>query len=610
MTVFNFLTDSLVNFVSGLGTGRDKSASAQYVATPAKTNQELLAFYRSSWLAKKVVQIPAFDSFRKWRNWQASSDEITLLEAEEKRLFFKQKLYEARWKARLFGWCAVYISDGTSNPELPLNPERIAKNGIKFLNVMPSWHFVHDNLDWDKDPESATFGQPLFYRTSPQSTANGIMLPEIRIHPSRLVIFKGDPSPDNGEIGGVGLSQTFMQGESVLEGRYTAILNADSAAANVASLIYEAKTDIVRIPNLMENLRSSAYAERLMTRFTLAERGKGINGTLMLDKEEEYTQKNVSLTGLDSLIDRFMQLSAGASDIPVTRLLGVSPGGLNATGEHDLRNYYDFVQALQENEITPAILTLDECLIRSALGSRPAEVHYVWASLWQVSDKERADIGKIGSGIIKELADTGLYPQEALANAGANFMVENSVLPGFTDMIDEAGGLPDYSFDTPSDKPKDEQPQEQQVFDATPKTLYVCRYVKNYSAIVAHYRRQGITIENPSKLHVTVLHSSRPIDWFSVGEAWQAEIKLDGGARDHEEFGVEGKPKHLVLLIKSNELEWRHQVFIDKGASHDFEDYQPHITILPKVEQMPDLSTIEPYRGEIVLGAEMFEEIR
>lgn len=610
MGALNYIRDTLVNVVAGLGTGRDKASQAQYISNLGLTDQQLVAFFRSSWLARKIVTIPAFDSFRKWRNWQAEGDEITLLEAEEKRLQLRQKIYEARWKARLFGWCAIYISDGTADTTLPLDPAKIGKQGIEFLNVMPKWHFTNDNLTVERDPRSPNYGEPTFYKTAQLSTAAGLLLPQIDIHPSRLVIFRGDPTPDNGEIVGVTISPIFMQGESVLQGRHTAIRDADATAANVASLIYEAKVDVISVPDLMESLRDPAYAERLLGRFSLANTAKGINGTLILDAMETYTQKSANLSGLEGLVDKFLQMCAGASDIPVTRLLGVSPGGMNATGEHDLRNYYDFVQALQENEITPALQILDECLIYSAFGNRPKEVHYIWASLWQISDKERTEIGKVGSEIIKNLHDTGLYPPEALANAGTNFMVENSVLPGFGDMIDEAGGLPDFDFEPEIVEPVVPARPKLAVVDGVPKSLYVCRYVINHAAVAAHYRRQGITIADPANLHATIIYSEVPLDWFSVGEAWQSEIKIYGGARDHDVFGKEGGSKHMVLLIKSNEFEWRHANFLEKGAISDFPEYQPHITILGKNDELPDLSTVEPYRGELIFGPEMFEETK
>ena len=83
------------------------------------------------------------------------------------------------------------------------------------------------------------------------------------------------------------------------------------------------------------------------------------------------------------MLDRFLQSVSGAADIPGTRLLGQSPAGMNATGESDLRNYYDRLQAM---------FRMDEALIRSALGSRPADVYYDWAPLWGMSEKEKADV--------------------------------------------------------------------------------------------------------------------------------------------------------------------------------------------------------------------------
>src|SRR5690606_6151383 len=106
------------------------------------------------------------------------------------------------------------------------------------------------------------------------------------------------------------------------------------------------------------------------------------------------------------------QLVSGAADIPITRFLGQSPGGMQSTGESDIRNYYDRIKAGQELEMRPAMAVLDECLIRSALGSRPADLFYTWRSLWQSSEKERADIGKTTADTIKTLSDTKLIPED------------------------------------------------------------------------------------------------------------------------------------------------------------------------------------------------------
>jgi phage-related protein (TIGR01555 family) len=182
-----------------------------------------------------------------------------------------------------------------------------------------------------------------------------------------------------------------------------AIKNADSTAGNIASLIFEAKIDIIKIPGFTENIGNKAYEDAILSRYTLANTIKGINGTLLLDAEEEYESKSAQLAGLTDVLTAFMQIVSGAADIPVTRLLGQSPAGMNATGTSDMKNYHDRIQSIQELELTPAMGRLDECIIRSATGSRDEAIYYELAPLEQMSEKEKADIFKTKSDAARAL---------------------------------------------------------------------------------------------------------------------------------------------------------------------------------------------------------------
>lgn len=60
----------------------------------------------------------------------------------------------------------------------------------------------------------------------------------------------------------------------------------------------------------------------ILERYTLANMSKGINGTLMHDKEEEgYETKSANFANLPEVLDRFLQIVSGATDIPATHLL-------------------------------------------------------------------------------------------------------------------------------------------------------------------------------------------------------------------------------------------------------------------------------------------------
>lgn len=597
--VIAFPRDHLMSLVSRMGTERDKAASTFY-ATPTWTDQQLVDAYRGSWLPQKIVNIPALDSCRKWRNWQADAKKISLIEAEEKRLNIRGKVLDARIKARLFGGAAIFIGDGSARLDQPFEPERIGKGGIRYLTVMTSRALKAGEID--RDPASETYGKPKDYTIT--SGTNG----QVTIHPSRLVLFVGAPRPDDDLVGGI----QDGWGDSVLVAAMEAIKNADATPANIASLVFEAKVDVIQVPELMASLADPAYEQRLLNRFALAATAKGINGTLILDKEEEYTSKSASFATLPDVIRSFLEIAAGAADIPLTRLLGTSPGGLQSTGQTDLRNYYDRVQAAQELEMQPPLQRLDEALIRSALGSRPEDIHYRWAPLWQVSETELAEIGAKNATTISTLAATGLFPPEGLANSAANMLVENGILPGLDQAIEDAGGLPDYEMEAEKEAEAERQRLEasrKSMGDAAPRSLYIRRDVLNAAEIVAWAKGQGFeTVQQD--LHVTIMHTRTPMDWIKVGsgDEWTgSDGKMEiaaGGPRLMERFG-----EAVVLQFASSRLTWRHEDIKRMGAETDHPEYQPHITISWQADDL-DLSKVQPYQGKILLGPEVFEEVK
>lgn len=435
MASFRF-ADSLRNLVANLGTARDKASHSHY-GVPVLSDFEATNAYRGSWLPRKIVDIPAMDATRNWRNWQAEADDISALEAEEQRLGLRAKVQEAMKKARLYGGAGIYIGTGDSDPSKPLNPERIGLQGIRHLNVMT--RRVLQAGEVERDPESPLYGLPSHY------TLQGAGR-RVEIHPSRLVVLTGamhpDPETATGDEAG--------WGDSVLTAVMGAIKHADGTAANVASLVFEAKVDVFKIPGLMQGLADAGgeYERQLLDRLMLAATAKGINGALIMDAEESYEQKSANFAGLTDILNSALQIVSGAADIPVTRLLGQAPGGLNSSGESDIRNYYDRIHAMQELEVAPALHTLDECLIRSAIGTRPEEVFYDWRSLWQTTDKERADIGKVVADTIKVIDETGLLPDAVWSKTAANMLVEAGIAPGLEAALEE--------FGEPDDGPDDE----------------------------------------------------------------------------------------------------------------------------------------------------------
>ncbi|NTG48591.1 DUF1073 domain-containing protein [Agrobacterium rhizogenes] len=608
--VIHLVRDGLMSLASRMGTERDKAATTFY-AQPLLTDEQIIAAYRGSWLPRKIVDIPALDSCRKWRNWQAQDDQIETIEAEEKRLNVKGKVLEAYKKARLFGGAALYIGTGDADPSQPLDTERLGKAGLKYLTVMTRRQIAAGEID--RDPASEWFGKPKVYTVS---GANGTQL---TVHPSRLVVLTGAMAPD--EEFNFALTQGW--GESILTATLDAIKNADSTAGNIASLIFEAKIDIIKVPQFSANIGNQAYEDAVLRRYSLANTIKGINGTLILDSEEEYESKNASFAALTDVLMAFMQIVSGAADIPVTRLLGQSPAGLNSTGDSDMKNYHDRIQSMQELELSPAMTRLDECLIRSATGARDPGIYYSWAPLEQMSEKEKADIFNTKATAARTLVGTTsgqeIIPREALSDALVNTFVEDGSLPGLEAAIEEYGKL---SEQEPSEEElaaaaaaqAASQPKPgantQQAADAAPRTLYVSRKVTNAADIIAWAKGQGFKTTLPADdLHVTVMYSPTAVDWMQAGQdAWNDDGTLTippGGPRVVSQFGQGA----IVLEFSSAALSWRHEELKRIGAEPTYPEYAPHITITYEPGDV-DVDKVEPYRGAIKFGPEIFAEVK
>lgn len=594
-------TDSLRSLITGMGDPTlDKSSSVFYADRFLSDNQ-IHAAYRNTWLAKKIVNIPALDALRKWRNWQADQGQITLIENEEKRLGLQKKLLQCKTLARLWGGAVIFIGDGTDAAQ-PWEPERVGKGGLRYLTVMSRREMISKELD--QDPESPSYGMPVGYTIS-----NGRSFTDI--HPSRVVIQIGDELPDPWN------TYTANQGwgDSVLQSVFTAVTQADSTAANIASLVFEANVDVYKIQDLMEHMSSAPYRQKLIDRFTLANIGKSVSRALITDADEEYDRKQIAFTGLPDVLQQFLILVSGAADIPLTRLLGQSPSGLSSTGEHDMKNYYDRVSSIQTLEIGPAMVNLDEALIRSALGSRPAEIYYNWNELEQMNDKERAEIGKMKADAANILVTTGLFMPEELRESVGNQLVEDGFYPGLGELLKKNGEkLPEFDLERRASEAgvnalENPEPSPQApITDAAPRTLYMRRDVLNGAEIAQWFKDQGVPdVYAPESMHVTVVYSKTAIDWMKMGQAWEGRLEIpEGGPRVMDKFGDAGDV--LVQLFASRELQWRHEQAKEMGATSDHPEYQAHISISLRGADI-DLVNIKPWQGPILLGPEIFEEI-
>lgn len=575
--------DTLTNLVSGLGTDRDKATGGRFVVEYLERSQ-LEAMYVSDWLAGAIVDAPADDMTRKWRRWLGAKKAVAALGRLEVSLGVRRKVNRALKHAGAYGGGAILIGTGDRDPSKELSIDRLPKGGIKYLHSL-SRHEIWAG-EMDRDPLSPYFGEPTYYELA-SPTKGGV-----RIHPSRVVRFLGLPHLETSrELDGWGMP--------IYQRAYDAVRNVASTAAGLASLVQEAKVDVVKIERLTENATDAGWRERMLARLALAAKAKGINGMLLLDALEEYEQKKLSLADIPGVATSFLEMASGASGIPLTRLLGKSPGGLGSNGDGEDRHYYDRISARQENELRPALSRLDRALARH-VGADPDGLTYEWEQLWQHDEADWAEIGLKRAKAAETWRKTGLIPFEALAKGAQSALVEDGTYPALAEALETAPPVKEPPTPAPSARPIAAR-------DSAPRTLYVKRTVRNADEILAWARSQGFHATlRPEDLHVTVAFSRRPVDWGALHQLPAGMLTVSGGPREVKRLGDKGA---VVLRFDSRALAMRWAELLDGGASWDHPGYQPHVTLTYAAPQGLDPASVEPYHGPIVLGPEEFAEV-
>lgn len=423
-----WITDSLRGAMEAVGRLLPPTTPTTTALPGAFTHQLAFAAYMSSGMMRKVITIPAEDRVREWRDWQAEKEQIELLEAEEVRLGLASKVKQAEVLRGTGGGALILVTAG--DHDQPLIPDAIRKGGLVAINVVSRWEITP--RDFDKDLASPSYRQPQRFTISTDGK-------EQVIHPSRVIPFRGDPIPAGTAIDDV----EAYWGDCRLLRVYTEVQRSDDTQAWFASLVRKAKLLRIGIPDLIDLLSTPEGQQKLNERVALIAQGEStLNATVYRssaandDPGEKLDDYQITWNGIPAVMDAFDQRVAAVSDIPFTRLMGRSPAGMNATGQHDTDNWNRTVTTGQKLELRPNLEQLDPILIRSA-GVDPAGVTWRFAPLWTPSEKEEADTFNVTMDAMTKLQATATIPDEAFAKGMQNLMAEREYVPGLDQALAE-----------------------------------------------------------------------------------------------------------------------------------------------------------------------------
>ena len=419
-----YTTDGFRNFVAGVGVGgQDKAAANTYVA-PIINTVFCENLYRSSAFGRRVVDIPAGDMTRAWRTWMQEAD---AMHEAERRLGIQRIVKDGIALGLKQGGAGIYMGiKGQSEESLsePLDVSKVGKDALEYLTL-----FGREELTVVESEEDALSPR---YRKGRIYSINRGEGSKLRIHWTRFAWFGALPTSTN----------TAEKQDGWDDPIYTTlhplIESVDSSAMNIRALIHEARVDVLKIPELTKYFEDSESEARLKQRVLLTQYLKSNMHMMLLDGVEEHDQRTMNFTGLVDVYIQMLQSLSGAADIPVTRFLGTSPKGLNATGEADMRNYYDGISSRQENELLPALATFDQVLYRHVTGSEPDDTQlFVWNPLWQQTEKEKAETAKMKAETSKLYSDLGIFEPEFWAKSILGQIKDDEIYPGIEQHLEE-----------------------------------------------------------------------------------------------------------------------------------------------------------------------------
>jgi len=436
--------DAWQNIVTGLGTWRDKQTAHKQVMSPPLPDTELEALYTDDDICARIIEELPRDALRSGFSIKLNADEVAdattvsrSLDDAFKDLHAARALRQAWIWGRLYGFGCVFVgADDGQDVSQPLNLDKVRT--CTFLNVLRRTQLQAET--WYEDIRSPKFGQAETYRlivppqarrastsTSTRSQSGVRVAPlrtgsygDIIVHESRLLQFRGVTTARYAVLSG-----QFWD-DSVLQRVIEAVRQSSAAWLSTSHLMTDASQGVIKLQNLMQLLSSGGEA-LLRKRMQLFDMGRSVARAVMLDAEKEsFERVATSFQGIPDLLDRFMMRIASAAHMPVTILFGRSPAGMNATGESDVRAWYDQVAAERVEELVPNIEHLTRIIMATDDGPTAGSILDGWCvefpPLWQETKAERATGFKARADALVALANAHIIlPEEAalsLAHSG------------------------------------------------------------------------------------------------------------------------------------------------------------------------------------------------
>jgi len=361
---------------------------------------DYLAKYDRQDIATRVVDAPVSTSWRRAPTVREDRDNDTQTEFEEawEQLIKDRSVYRYLQRVDIlsgigrYGILLIGVRGGTPLDQ-PLEDGSLA-GPEDIIYLKPYMEGSASIVDWEVDPSNERFGEPLMYEINLTSDLVAVpkgktVISKTHVHYSRVLHIAE------------GLLENEVFGTPRLKGVFNRLDDLEKVAGGSAEMFWQGAYG-----GLHADVRQGYKLE---------------NPTALSDEIEEYVhglRRFIRTEGIEiqrlqaqlgdpkSSFDILIALISCLTQIPVRILLGSERGELASTTDQD--SWFGYIKERQTNYVEPAILRrfIDWCMTKGVL---PLVEKYEveWPALYEMSDKDKAEIGLKKSQAIKEYSPPG-----------------------------------------------------------------------------------------------------------------------------------------------------------------------------------------------------------
>lgn len=418
---------SLIQHAIGLGMGFAEIAP-QFLGYP------YLAGLSQNPLIRAGVTTTADDMTKRWIEIKRdgkrveNDEKISAITAAIESFGLQTIFNEAAQKADFDGGCLVYIDTGEEGEDLEKPLALVGGRQIKHftlveaINLYPGLYNAYDPLarDYFKPEKWLVLGRP--------------------IHRSRFLYFAPNQLPvilrPAYNFFGIPIAQQVLD--------YVAHFTKTREAAQ--RMLTKFSTTVVKTD--MSQILSGGDANNFDRRMQFFTQYRDNDMVLAIDKErEDIIKLETPLSGVIDVPRQALEFVSMIFRMPVTKFLGISPAGMNATGESDQRNYLDHIESKQSKMLRRPIDKVIDVIQMHLYGEIDPGIKAHFAPLSDEDDSAKALTKKTEADTLAVLVQSEIISQEEARRVLANDAESNLAFIDPEEIPSAPGGSGMEEFD-------------------------------------------------------------------------------------------------------------------------------------------------------------------